>query len=225
MRVMLRAPFFAAAVFVAAIGAPPAAIADPSADLIDMLPRGYSSDSCTPAVAPEALFAVNCRDNSLPDGPTYATYWLFRDYIELYDAFTASLHSPTWAPATCPGMPSSDPTALVGSDGSQYGSIACGRGTAPDWLARDGAVAWTRDAEHFLGVAYVGYQGQAYPAGLFDWVRAQQIETDCAASGGTYAAWRGDAEIRYSSCCFESTDHRKYCDEYVDGSYEGRFPG
>ncbi len=35
-------------------------------------------------------------------------------------------------------------------------------------------IAWTRDADKFLGVAYVGYQGQAYPASLFEWVRAQQ---------------------------------------------------
>ena len=86
-------------------------------------------------------------------------------------------------------------------------------------------MAWTRDADHFLGVAYVGYQGQSYPVTLFNWIRSQQIESDCAASGGRYSAWSGDAEIHYSDCCFEDTNHKKVCDEYVDGTYQGRSPG
>ena len=77
-------------------------------------------------------------------------------------------------------MQSSEPTAVVGSRGKQYGFIACGRGTDTDWQVRDGAVAWTRDAGHFLGVAYVGYQGRGVPASLFNWVRALEIKSDCA---------------------------------------------
>lgn len=173
MTPMLRAACIATAVVVAAIGAAPPAGADPAADLERMLPTGYDSDSCEPADAPQALAAVNCRDNSLPGGPTSATYWLFSDHEAMRTAFTAYVSGPDWAPAVCPGKQSSDPTAVVGSDGIQDGLIACGRGTGPDWQDRDGAVAWTRDADHFLGVAYVGYQGQAYPAGLFEWVTAQ----------------------------------------------------
>ncbi|WP_205873665.1 hypothetical protein [Mycobacterium camsae] len=190
------------------------------ADLMRMLPAGYSSDSCKPTTPKTASAAVECRDNALPSGPTYATYSLFRDYTGMYDAFTSSLKSSTWTPATCPGKQSADPTAVLDSGGKQYGYIACGRGAGADWQAKDGAVAWTRDADHFLGVAYVGYQGQAYPTSLFNWVRAQQIESDCAASGGKYTAWHGDAEIYYSNCCFK--DH---CDEYVDGAYQGRSQG
>lgn len=217
---MLRALSVAAAVIVVAIGAAPRANADPLADLMKRLPKGYGSDSCKPADSKGALAAVDCRNNSLPGGPTYASYWLFGDYTGMYDEFTAYLKSPAWAPATCPGKQSSDATAVVGSNGKKYGSIACGRGSGTDWQVRDGAVAWTRDADRFLGVAYVGYQGQAYPASLFNWVRAQQIESDCAASGGKYTAWHGDAEIYYSNCCF--ADH---CDNYVDGTYEGRSQG
>ncbi|MBX9982181.1 MAG: hypothetical protein CK429_28045 [Mycobacterium sp.] len=221
MSFMLRAlPLAATLLVTTALGAAPRASADPLADLMRMLPSGYSSDSCKPATSKVALAAVECQDNSVPDGPTYATYTLYRDYNGMYDAFTAGLKSPTWAPATCPGKQSSDPAAVLGSDGKQYGFIACGRGTGADWQAKDGAVAWTRNADHFLGVAYVGYQGQAYPASLFNWVRAQQIESDCAASGGKYTAWHGDAGIYYSNCCFQ--DH---CDEYVDGTYQGRSPG
>lgn len=221
MKSMLRAMCVAAAIAVAAIGAPPPAGADPLSDLLDLLPAGYGSHSCTPADSTDALAAVNCRDNSLPGGPTYATYWLFGDYSAMHDAFTAYVNGTGWSPATCPGTQSSDATAVVGSDGTQYGLIACGRGTGPDWQVRDGTVAWTRDADHFLGVAYVGYQGQAYPASLFNWIRAQQIESDCTASGGTYTAWHGDAEIYYSSCCFADTDGTQSCDDYVDGTYQG----
>lgn len=220
MSTMLRALSVAAAILVIAIGAAPRAGADPMADLMRMLPAGYSSNSCKPTTSKAASAAVECRDNSLPGGPTYATYSLFRDYTGMYDAFTSSLESSTWTPAACPGKQSPDPTAVLDSAGKQYGFIACGRGTGADWQAKDGAVAWTRDADHFLGVAYVGYQGQAYPAGLFNWVRAPQIESDCAASGGKYTAWHGDAEIYYSNCCFK--DH---CDEYVDGAYQGRSQG
>ncbi|WP_077103715.1 hypothetical protein [Mycobacterium terramassiliense] len=220
MSSMLRASCVAAAMVLAAFGAAPPAGADPSAELMKMLPAGYSSNSCKPTDSKGALAAVNCRDNSLPGGPTDATYWLFGDDKGMNAAFTAYLKRPTWTPVTCPGMQSSDATAVVDSHGKQYGLIACGRGTGTDWQLRDGAVAWTRDADHFLGVAYVGYQGQEYPASLLNWVRAPQIEIDCSAAGGKYTAWHGDAEIYYSNCCFK--DH---CDEYVDGTYQGHSPG
>lgn len=169
---VLRASCIATVIVIAAIGVTPPAGADPSADLMGMLPAGYGSDSCEPADLMGALAALNCRDNSLPGGPTYATYQLFGDRRGMHDAFAAYLKRPEWAPATCPGMQSSDATAMVGSNGEQYGLIACGRGTGPDWSDRDGAVAWTQDPDHFLGVAYVGYQGQEFPASLFEWARS-----------------------------------------------------
>lgn len=191
---------------------------------MDLLPAGYGSDSCKPVAAPGALVAVSCGGNALPGGPTSATYWLFGDHAAVDQAFTAYVRSPEWAAAICPGKHSSDPTAVVTSDGTQYGSIACGRGTGSDWPDRDGAVAWTQDADHLLGVAYVGYQGQAYPASLFNWVRGQQIESDCAAADGTYTTWMGDAGIAYSSCCREDIQRQKLCDNYVDGNYDGTSP-
>jgi len=217
MSSMRRAVSVAALTVVAALGVAPRAGADPAADLVRMLPAGYGSDSCTATNPKGALAAVQCRTNSLPGGPTSATYSLFRDYTGMYDAFTKSLKDPAWTPAPCPGKQSPEPTVLLGSDGRQLGFAACAHGEGPDWQARDGALAWTRNAEHFLGVAYLRYEGQLYPAGLFNWVRGPQIESDCAAAGGKYTAWHGDAEIYYSNCCFK--DH---CDEYVDGDYQGR---
>lgn len=157
----------------AAVGAIPPAGADPSADLTGMLPSGYGSDSCEPADSTGALAAVSCRDNSLPGGPTSATYWLFGDDTALRDAFAAYLKRPDRVPAACPGRESSEATLVLAADGSPSGLIACGRGTGTDWQLRDGAVAWTRDADRFLGVAYVGYQGQAFPVALFEWAAAQ----------------------------------------------------
>lgn len=138
-----------------------------------MLPAGYGGDSCAPADPVGALAALACRDNSLPGGPTFATYWLFGDDDAMRAAFTAYLTRPDWAPTACPGSQSAEAITVLGSDGQPYGRLACGRGTGADWLARDGAVAWTHDADHFLGVAYVGYQGQAFPAGLFEWATGQ----------------------------------------------------
>ncbi|GFG80231.1 hypothetical protein MPRG_35070 [Mycobacterium paragordonae] len=214
---MLRVLCVAATVVMTALGVAPRSGADPLADLMSMLPSGYSSGSCKPVGSPGALAAVECRNNSLPGGPTFATYSLFRDYTGMYDAFTKSLKDPAWIAMSCPSKSSPEPFAVLGSDGKPTGFFACAHGEGADWQARNGALAWTRNAEHFLGVATVRYEGQLYPAGLFNWVRGPQLERDCAAAGGKYTAWHGDAEIYYSNCCF--TDH---CDEYVDGTYQGR---
>lgn len=170
---MLFRSCIAAAITMAVVGAVPPAGADPSSDLMGMLPSGYGSDSCEPADPGRALAAATCRDNSLPGGPTFATYWLFGDDTALRDAFAAHLERPDWVPATCPGRESAEAAPVLGADGSPYGLIACGRGTGTDWQLRDGAVAWTHDADGFLGVAYVGYQGQAFPVALFEWAAAQ----------------------------------------------------
>lgn len=157
----------------AAVGALPPAGADPSAELMGRLPSGYGSGSCAPAGPAGALAAVTCRDNVLPGGPTDATYWLFGDVTAMQEAFAAYLARPDWMPAPCPGKESAQATPVLGAHGNPSGLIACGRGTGTDWQLRDSAVAWTRDADRFLAVAYVEYQGQAFAAGLFDWVAAQ----------------------------------------------------
>ena len=170
---MIRLACIVAAVVAAAVSTAAPASADPLSDLMGMLPAGYSSSACKVTDRASALAAVNCRANSLPGGPTSATYWLFGDDEAMDAAFAAAFSGPEWTPAACPGMRSPDPSPLTKSDGTRYGSVVCGRASSfdPD---RDGAIAWTRDTDKFLGVAYVGYQGQAYPASLFDWVRAQQ---------------------------------------------------
>ncbi|MGV0482161.1 hypothetical protein PJN38_19460 [Mycobacterium kansasii] len=170
---MIRLSCIVAAVVATAVSTVAPASADPLSDLTGLLPAGYGSGVCKPTAAGAALAAVSCGANSLPGGPTAATYWLFGDDKAMHEAFASALSGPDWTPAACPGMRSSLPIPLTKSDGTRYGSVVCGRASTflPD---RDGGIAWTRDADKLLGVAYVGYQGQAYPAGLFEWVRAQQ---------------------------------------------------
>ena len=167
---MTRLFCIAAAVTAAALAVSAPAAADPQSDLTGLLPAGYRSDSCAPVADPSALVALTCGENSLPGGPTSATYWLFADQKAGEGAFTAIANSPEWAPVTCPGASSNGPIPLLRADGTRAGSIACLR-AGPGFYTtdKDGAVAWTKDGDRFVGLAYVGYRGQVYPADLYDW--------------------------------------------------------
>lgn len=170
---MIRLSCVVAAIAAALVGVSAPAAADPQSDLTGMLPGGYRSESCAPLADPVALAAVTCNENSLPGGPTSATYRVFADQKAAEGAFTAVVNSPEWTPVTCPGGSSADPAPLLQADGTESGSVVCLR-AAPGFYTseKDGAVAWTRDADKFVGLAYVGYRGQTYPVGLFDWVKA-----------------------------------------------------
>jgi len=88
----------AGAVATIAIGAAPTAGAGPEEQLRSVLPAGYGPASCqspnnpsSPTGVPQsthALAAVECRDNSLPGGPTYAYYRLYADQNTLDSAFS-----------------------------------------------------------------------------------------------------------------------------------------
>ena len=170
---MIRLACIAAAVAAALVGVSAPAAADPQSDLTAMLPAGYRSESCVQVSDPVALAAVTCSENALPDGPTAATYRLFADQKAVEGAFTAVANSPEWVPITCPGASSAGPIPLARPYATRAGSITCLRAGPGFYTSdRDGAVAWTRDADKFVGLAYVGYRGQGYPVGLFDWVKA-----------------------------------------------------
>ncbi len=169
---MIRIACITAAAIATAVSTATPASADPVSDLMTMLPAGYSSGVCQAIDRGTALAAVSCGPNSLPGGPASAIYQLFGDDQSLEQAFSAVLDGVDWTPATCPGEPSSAPTRLKRSNGATYGSVGCGRARTFQ-TDRDGGVAWTKDSDRFLGVAWVGYQGQSYPAGLFDWLQAQ----------------------------------------------------
>ena len=92
--VMIRLFCIAAAVTAAAVTVSAPAAADPQSDLTGLLPAGYRSDSCSPVADPAALVALTCGENSLPGGPTSATYSLFADQKAGEGAFTAIATSP-----------------------------------------------------------------------------------------------------------------------------------
>lgn len=110
---MIRPACIVAAIVATAVSTAPPASADPSSDLLNLLPPGYSSGACKATDRAAALAAVSCGPNSLPGGPTSATYSLFGDDDAMYQAFTAALSGPDWTPAACPGMRSSDPIPLT----------------------------------------------------------------------------------------------------------------
>lgn len=170
---MIRLACTVAAVAVAAVSSATPANADPMSELMGLLPAGYSSGACQAIDRGTSLAAVSCGANSRPGGPTSAIYQLFGDDASLQEAFATALSGLEWTAAPCPGTRSPDPAPLTNSDGTRYGSVVCARARTFR-TDRDGGVAWTRDAQRFVGVAWVGYQGQAYPASLFEWVRAQQ---------------------------------------------------
>ena len=114
--------------------------------------------------------ALSRSENTLPGGPTSATYWLFADQQAVESAFAAIANSPEWVLATCPGASSAGPIPLLRADGTRAGSIACLRAGPGFYTSdKDRAVTWTRDADKFDGMAYVGYRGQGYPADLYEW--------------------------------------------------------
>lgn len=169
---MIRPVYVAAVVLMTPLIAAPPAGADPAVTLRDLLPGGYSTDTCQGVDRGAALAAVSCGPNSQPGGPTSAIYQVFGDADSLQKAFSAVVNGVDWTAAACPGATSARPVPLRRSDGTAFGSLACGRARTFQ-SERDGAVVWTRDADNFLGVAWVGYQGQSYPASLVEWVRRQ----------------------------------------------------
>ena len=117
--------------------------------LMALLPRGYSSTSCTPVNPPakEALATVDCGGNSEPGGPTNSRYSLFPDADTLARHFQLSVNADTLTP--CPGDSDATPGTwhYDATPNQTAGSIACGtyKGT-PD-------VVWTKTAQVLLGDA------------------------------------------------------------------------
>ena len=96
---MIRELLVIGAVAAAAIGAAPTAGAGPEDQLRSLLPAGYGPAACqppnnppTPAGAPQWMHAqvaaLECRDNFLPGGPTYAYYRLYANHDMLHEAFS-----------------------------------------------------------------------------------------------------------------------------------------
>lgn len=126
-----------------------AELSSDDARLLALLPRGYASDSCTPADPPveDALSTLDCRGNSQPGGPTSSRYSLFADTAALARQFQLTINEDQ--AVTCPGESGPTPTTwhYNSTPNETAGSVACGtyKGT-PD-------LVWTNEPQLVLGDA------------------------------------------------------------------------
>jgi hypothetical protein len=119
------------------------------------------------------LAALECRDNSLPGGPTYAYYGLYADRDALNDAFSSQHQGSRqayWWFEPCPGSGASIPAPPMpwyddSAPNEIAGWVACGRVNGPvhgDPNAR--SIMWTSNSDLLLGIA----EGPDL-ASLYDW--------------------------------------------------------
>lgn len=116
--------------------------------LLNLLPAGYTSSSCTP-VRPRvagSLSTLDCGQNSEPGGPPKARYSLYTNAAALAANFKASSDADTLMP--CPDGYKSPGTWNYKSTPDQVaGSIACGT------YNNNQDVTWTKDSQLLLGDA------------------------------------------------------------------------
>lgn len=173
---MLRT-LLVAAIAAAAIVAAPTASADPYDQLRAMLPTGYGPDSCRPGEggypSSTELAALECRDNSLPGGPTYAYYRLYADHDVLNDAFSTEREGSRqmyWWFEPCPGWGANAPAQPMtwyreSNPNESAGWVVCGRTNGPaHGNAAAKSIIWTTDSDLLLSIG----EGPDL-ARLYDW--------------------------------------------------------
>jgi hypothetical protein len=130
--------------------------------LLDLLPKGYASDSCEPAAEPkDALAQVDCEKNTDPGGPLSAAYALARDKAALDAAFNDTIQSANRV--NCPGnIQSPGPWRRNAAPDKVAGMLYCG--------LREGqpTVIWTDDAELTVNAVQSGPGGPTFPE-LYAW--------------------------------------------------------
>ncbi|KQH79625.1 hypothetical protein AO501_20775 [Mycobacterium gordonae] len=171
------------AVATTAIGAASTAGAGPEEQLRSVLPAGYDPASCQSpnnqssptgvAQSMLALAALECRDNSLPGGPTYAYYRLYADNEKLDKAFSGEKNASRqayWWFLPCPGQQGTGPAAAATwhenrAPDKVAGWMVCGKVYGPvHGNAEAKSIMWTRDSDRLLSIA----EGPDL-AGLYDW--------------------------------------------------------
>ncbi len=155
---MIRALLVAGAIAAAATEAAPMAGADPVDQLRSLLPTGYGPNSCKPPAVrqpmPGEVAALECWDNSLPGGPTYAYYRLYTDRDKLSDAFSGEWggsRQAYWWFQPCPGWEGIGTPAPATwhrdkTPDEVAGRIKCGSVNGPVHGNSDAkSIMWTRD--------------------------------------------------------------------------------
>jgi hypothetical protein len=142
--------------------APPTTPSPKADQLLQMVPAGYSPDSCEPVAAPkDALAQVNCDKNSDTGGPLSSTYTLVRDKAALDGALNDIMKASTRV--NCPGnIQSPGPWRRNATPDKVSGVLFCG--------VQDGrpTVAWTDDARLVVSEVQSGPQGPTFDE-LYAW--------------------------------------------------------
>lgn len=142
--------------------ATPTVDAEANAQLMGLLPAGYSSEACEAAEAPEGASAeVTCTKNADTGGPASATYTLMEDEDALKAAMDRVIEDARVV--NCPGrIQSPGPWRRNASPKEVAGTLVCGMpGGQPQ-------IAWTTDSTLVLNVVRADPEGPALDQ-LFTW--------------------------------------------------------
>jgi hypothetical protein len=140
------------------------ATADPSPEvntLTGSLSRGYNPDNCTAQPPPDgALAAIQCGQNTDPNGPALGAYLLFGNAADTTGAFKANTKGMTLA--NCGETES--PTVWGQQQGATAGQVACGtaQGVAQ--------ITWTTDAKNVVSLVRAS---NADVLALYGWWRTR----------------------------------------------------
>jgi len=142
------------------------ATADPTDTLAGALSKGYTTSNCSPQAAsevkdllPNAVAVLQCGQNSDPNGPAAAKYFLLPSSADTASAFTKLIAPDTLG--NC-GDAKSPTVWHQGSSTDSAGQVACGT------YQGEAEVTWTTDAKNI--VSFVR-GSNADIASLYQWWR------------------------------------------------------
>jgi hypothetical protein len=142
------------------------ATADPTDTLTGALSKGYTTSNCSPQAAsevkdllPNAVAVLQCGQNSDPNGPAAAKYFLLPSSADTASAFTKLIAPDTLG--NC-GDAKSPTVWHQGSSTDSAGQVACGT------YQGQAEVIWTTDAKNVMGLIRAS---NGDTAALYQWWR------------------------------------------------------
>ena len=123
------------------------------ARLMDMLPRGYTPDTCEVVIPAEDVLAqISCDENADTGGPLTARYTLAKDDESLHALFDDIVRATSVV--DCPGnMQSPGPWRRNATPQQAAGTLVCG------FQQSKPTVAWTTEAALMISEVQSGPQG------------------------------------------------------------------
>ena len=133
----------------------------PNTRLMNLLPQGYTPNTCRPSdPLPNTLATIGCDQNTEVGGPSSGLYALYADQTKLRAGFDQTTHIKTQQLVNCPGSTDSAPGTYHKNSAPNVpaGYVACGQ-----WN-NSHTVIWTVDADLVLAIA-IGDDLNA----MYDW--------------------------------------------------------